>query len=144
MISVPRHTTEAFALNLTPVILSRYFLPTTIGTKVTLPSRALLLLRTYGQSTILSFVFHFSLKVRISGQCTGKARRKIGRYQRFIPFIHYLEIPISIPIMKNSGLSDSSMRREIMSSLRILTDTYPILRHIHILYSKSINILPRF
>ena len=73
MISVPRHTTEAFALNLTPVILSQYFLPTTIGTKVTLSSRALLLLRTYGQSTILSFVFHFSLKVRISGQCTGKA-----------------------------------------------------------------------
>jgi hypothetical protein len=41
--------------------------------------------------------------------------------------------------MKNSGLSDSSMRREIMSSLRILTDTYPIVRHIHILYSKSID-----
>jgi hypothetical protein len=62
---LPRRTAEVFSQ-----LSSRYsfsiFSLRMVGTKVILSPRVLLLLPTYGQSTILSFVFHFSLRVGTS------------------------------------------------------------------------------
>ena len=68
------------SLQVFPDAQQRYFLnfsfcyfvsilsPRTIGTKATLSPRELLLLPTYGQSTILSLVLQFIQRVHISGR----------------------------------------------------------------------------
>ena len=65
--ALPRCTTEVFAQFL-PLDYSSIFSPRTIGTKVTLSPRVLLLFPIYGQSTILSFIFHSSITMGISGR----------------------------------------------------------------------------
>ena len=51
---------QRYLLDLVPVILCKNNIShRTIGTKVTLSPKALLLLETYGQSAFLSLIFHF-------------------------------------------------------------------------------------
>jgi hypothetical protein len=64
---IPRCTTEVFSQFSSGYSFS-ILSPRTIGTKVTLSPRVLLLLPTYGQSTILSLIFHLIPRVRISGR----------------------------------------------------------------------------
>ena len=59
---------QRYFLNFSSCYFVSILSPRTIGTKATLSPRELLLLPTYGQSTILSLVLQFIQRVHISGR----------------------------------------------------------------------------